>query len=306
MLKRNKILIMMIFIISTLPISNINAQVFEQGDLKYKEINGSIKIVEYTGEEGSNVIIPNKINGEKVIEIGEEAFEESHIKSVELPNTIKIIGKKAFTKNNLENILLPDSVTKIGERAFHRNNIVKVTISERVTTIGEHAFYMNHPIKITIIGNDDSEAQRYANSKKEKEKGTKFECLDCKNDMSVSLKINKKDLSFTASLYKEDIFKFDNPKLNYEIKFGEGLKNTFTVQYTVGEFIHKDSGITLEPNNKSEFYKTRTGKTYDASKSKVFSDTIELNFLEFDNRNFIEKGNYKSEITTEVLAGPIP
>lgn len=96
-----------------------------------------------------DVVIPEKINGVTVREIGDDAFTigcDSNIvtpsystpvkmscsvsgmgiTSVFLPSTIEIIGARAFYGNNLREITIPDSVTSIGGWAFGQNQLQKV------------------------------------------------------------------------------------------------------------------------------------------------------------------------------------
>lgn len=279
---------------------NINRSVKSDYDFEDGIITG------YNGD-AIDIKIPEKINGENIIEIGEEAFEEKDLNSVKLPSTIKVIGKKAFIKNNIKTIIFPDSLTEIRERAFHRNNIENVTIPKNVTKIGQDAFDMEDSIEIIINGSDGSEAQRYANSE-----GIEFECLDCDNendtekDTSISLNMNKEDLKLATSINKKENIKFDNQTLNYEIEFGKDLEDEFIVQYTVDEFTHADGKSILKPIGEKKPYETKTANVFNASESKVVNGIIELDFLEFDNSKLVKKGHYNSKITTEVVVSPNP
>ena len=66
------------------------------------------------------VVIP-----EGVTSIGEGAFYQTSIGSVELPGTLTEIGSNAFYNCNLERVVLPASVTTVGASAFASNYFLK-------------------------------------------------------------------------------------------------------------------------------------------------------------------------------------
>jgi len=119
--------------------------------------NNEAIIIKYSGTT-KNIVIPNNINGFPVVEIGSKVFLEKGIRTVILPNTLRIIGDQAFHKNNISKIDIPFGVTTIGEWAFARNNITEVIIPNSVTTIKHSAFLLNKltsisiPNSVTLLG----------------------------------------------------------------------------------------------------------------------------------------------------------
>ena len=88
---------------------------FEYGDVA--STNG-VEIKKYTGTSMS-VRIPEKTEGEPVTDIGAEAFKDSGIMEIYIPNSVTYIGDKAFHDcTGLTNITIPDSVTVIGKDAL--------------------------------------------------------------------------------------------------------------------------------------------------------------------------------------------
>lgn len=93
--------------------------------------------------------------------IGEEAFAQSAIASVELPRGLKTLEKSAFSLAPVITVNIPDSITEIPEKLFYLcTSLEKVTVSDKVTTIGESAFFgcsklskFDMPSGASVIGN---------------------------------------------------------------------------------------------------------------------------------------------------------
>ena len=67
----------------------------------------------------SDIVIPGEYNGRPVTVIADNGFVEcQNLKSITLPDTIKVIGKNAFWTCDLRNINIPNGIQTIGEDAF--------------------------------------------------------------------------------------------------------------------------------------------------------------------------------------------
>lgn len=150
--------------------------------------NGGIIITDYTGNNKS-VTIPDTLDGSPVTEIGYDAFLNSQVTDVVIPDTVKIIGDRAFSRcEQLSFIDIPKSVERIGTMAFWATPFEKtlgddefviindsilykyngesdiVTIPEGITCIGGYGFYKNNLTEVII---PDSvryiESQAFAN-----------------------------------------------------------------------------------------------------------------------------------------------
>ena len=87
----------------------------------------------------SSITYCNKVYS--VVGIMEGAFVGSPIKSVEIPNSVKIIKKIAFHMSALETIQIPNSVTKIGRSAFDNcKKLIEVVLPDSITEIDEYTF----------------------------------------------------------------------------------------------------------------------------------------------------------------------
>ncbi len=99
---------------------SLSGEVLDFDNFKYMIKNdGTICIAGYTGSE-EDVVIPSKIEGIPVTEIGNGAFNlKNSIKTLTLPDTLTKIGMIAFSYcQNMESINIPSSVTVIENGAF--------------------------------------------------------------------------------------------------------------------------------------------------------------------------------------------
>jgi len=116
-------------------------QTNEVGDTITKYLCGKNNINGYN--EILDVTIPKEIDGKTITKIGDKAFRETGLTSVNLPDTIIVIGIQAFYINKLKQILIPDSVKTIESYAFNLNQITELMIPSSVTSIGATAFANN-------------------------------------------------------------------------------------------------------------------------------------------------------------------
>lgn len=121
-------------------------------DFGFRNVDGGVEITSYVG--GATVNIPDKIAGNPVVSIGEEAFYayNSPIKIVIIPDSVTNIGYKAFRNSNaLTNVVIGNGVTNISEGAFTIcNQLSSVTIGDSVVNIGSQAFSSTLLKSVTI------------------------------------------------------------------------------------------------------------------------------------------------------------
>lgn len=79
---------------------------------------------------------------EKLEEIGEGAFKNCKIKSVDLPSMLKSVGKEAFAWSGLIRVSLPSSLQCLSERMFAESHYLnEVIFSKGLREIGKESFY---------------------------------------------------------------------------------------------------------------------------------------------------------------------
>lgn len=113
-------------------------EVTAENDFQFDESSGTIK--KYKGT-ATDVVIPEKIKGVLVKEIGQRAFGAKKLTSVVIPEGVETIGQGAFMGNLFTSIKLPSTVKKIDNMAFAANkSLSKVELNEGLEFIGQKAF----------------------------------------------------------------------------------------------------------------------------------------------------------------------
>ncbi|MBQ2257565.1 MAG: leucine-rich repeat protein, partial [Lachnospiraceae bacterium] len=140
------------------------------GDFEYSLSGNEVTITKYTGSD-ENVVVPETIDGNKVVSIGYRAFRYNYdVKTIKLPDTVTSIDTYAFYDcTSLTSVTLSENLTSIGNYAFYGcTSLTGVTLPANLTSIGSYAFYrctsltgVILPANLTSIG---SSAFRYCTS----------------------------------------------------------------------------------------------------------------------------------------------
>ncbi len=95
----------------------------------------------------------------QILHIGDDAFRETEISRVVLPDSLRTIGNYAFYFNQLNNeMIIPEKVSRIGSEAFRSNDIPGVVLPDSLEYIGASAFQYNEitevimPHTVTYLG----------------------------------------------------------------------------------------------------------------------------------------------------------
>lgn len=102
-------------------------------DYLFDEDNGCGKMV---------IIKSTPIDGKYITKIGDNAFRNDPIESVQFSDNIDSIGISAFEATNLKEFNIPTRVETIGSRAFANTDIKEITLSSGIA-IGDYAFADN-------------------------------------------------------------------------------------------------------------------------------------------------------------------
>jgi len=137
------------------------------GGFRYKEENGTIKILLYEGRGGA-VNIPGEINGKPVTSIGYNAFMDAKLTGVTIPDSVTSIGLRAFNDNQLTGVTIPDGVIIIDIEVFANNRLTGADIPDGITNIRNGAFSYNRltyayiPGGVTSLGDNAFRDNRLA------------------------------------------------------------------------------------------------------------------------------------------------
>lgn len=133
------------------------------GNFKYEiKGNGTATITGYSGASDENIIIPQMVDGYTVAAIGDKAFykDEKNRKigiSVTLPESVKSIGDFAFWNANVTSINLPDGLESIGKGVFVGCDeiVYRVSANHPMFAVIDGALY-NKAKKELIQGKEDA------------------------------------------------------------------------------------------------------------------------------------------------------
>ena len=95
----------------------------------------------------TEVVLPNSL-----ITIGDSAFYSCPITSITLSNNLKTIGHYAFFETEMTSLVLPEKLESIGDQAFGGSKLTQLIIPNSVTSIGQAAFSFCQDLELLIIG----------------------------------------------------------------------------------------------------------------------------------------------------------
>lgn len=126
--------------------SKDNDPAYSSKGLKYeKRSDGKINVTgfdENSYDGHKDILIPDEIDGIKVVCIGSHSFEGSDITSVKISDAVTGIYSSAFYNcKSLKSVTLSDNVTTIGDDAFFGcSSLKKVNLPKRLETVYSGAF----------------------------------------------------------------------------------------------------------------------------------------------------------------------
>ncbi len=110
-----------------------------------------------------DIVIPDKIGGITVTAIADDAFKDTEIESITLPESVTKIGARAFENCvYLDAVTGLENVTSIGENAFHGCTMLEeISLPEGLESINDCTFYgcsslsaITIPASVTSVGQD--------------------------------------------------------------------------------------------------------------------------------------------------------
>ena len=128
----------------------------ENTDFIYTVKDGSVEITGYKGS-AAEVVIPDKIDGKKVISVGEAAFKQNkEITKMTIPGTVTSLQYESFSGcTNLTEVVVPKSgeLLTIAEQSFYSCSKLKsFDMPDKTETIGKWAFYSCGDLTTVLFG----------------------------------------------------------------------------------------------------------------------------------------------------------
>jgi len=125
-------------IISILLLTGLCAAAFAQNRSSDFEFNPDGGVITGYNGSGSEVIIPDRIDGVPVTYINNSVFKDKNLTSVSIPDNVKGIGPQAFAGNKLEKVIIGSEVDMVTS-AFPTDFIRKY-LDEPVRAGGTYTF----------------------------------------------------------------------------------------------------------------------------------------------------------------------
>lgn len=117
-------------------------------------IGRGLRITAYNGFETDRVVIPNEIDGQPVISIGEKAFMNTTVSEVILPKSLRAILGEAFRGcAKLKHIDLPDSIEYLGSYCFAHSGIVELVLPNALSEVPDDCCCRCAELKQVSFGN---------------------------------------------------------------------------------------------------------------------------------------------------------
>lgn len=158
----------------------------DESKFEYEEIDGGVVITKYLGED-KIVVIPKKMNGKNVVELGDQAFVNNEkLEGVKIADTITTLGIGGFANCiNLKVVAMGDSVKELKNQVFLMcESLQEVELNDGLEIMGASCFSYTDALKeiyipdsvveidspflqgiseVTIITEAGSAAEQYAN-----------------------------------------------------------------------------------------------------------------------------------------------
>ena len=156
MKKALSILLSLVVVLATLPLTAVDAFAETDGDYTYTVTNGEATVTGYLGADTA-VTVPSTLGGCPVTSIGNNAFQNNTtLTAVSFPDTLVSIGNYAFaTCTALQSVVIPNSVTTLGTSVFDScTALASVSFGTGLSAIGEYDFFRCTSLTtVTIPGN---------------------------------------------------------------------------------------------------------------------------------------------------------
>lgn len=143
---RKRVLPLLLSLVLCAALLPVGAAALEDGTFEYSIKDNQATINKYIGPEGDDVdvVIPSTLGGCPVIAIervaSTGAFGAVNVRSITMPDTIKVLGSRTFHSCSATSYHLSRSLKEVGEDAFNNTNAAVIELPDSVIKIDSSAF----------------------------------------------------------------------------------------------------------------------------------------------------------------------
>lgn len=116
-----------------------NYEVSPESEFEVRTAEGGIWISEYLGKS-EVVVIPEEIEGEKVIEIGKAFTNDSGVKAIRIADNVEILDQSFAQNADLQYVICGSGLKEIGNGTFFKTGLTEIELNEGLEIIGPIAF----------------------------------------------------------------------------------------------------------------------------------------------------------------------
>ena len=142
---------MRIFALSLLLVSQLWSASVD--DLTFSENSGELTITAIDSSATGTLVVPATYLSLPITKIGRNAFYNSNITGIQLPDSINSIGESAFNNSELLNIVIPNSVSVIEAYSFANSQLTSIVMPNSVKEIGRDAFFQCDQLSFVVFSN---------------------------------------------------------------------------------------------------------------------------------------------------------
>lgn len=126
--------------------------------------SGTAEITGFAGKEDIELVVPNIIDGKRIIGIASSAFAElSLVSKIIISEGVQYLGRDAFYKcRNLHEIKLPSTLSQLGSGVFSYTELADIKLPMQVTSLPDGIFRFCGNLKNIIIPGNINHISDYA------------------------------------------------------------------------------------------------------------------------------------------------
>lgn len=127
---------------ANVPIIELTEEEATRLGFSFRKKSKSVRVTNYHGTK-REIIIPSKIGGKPVNELGSSAFEKADLDRIEIPDSVKKAGDHLFYNSKIREVRFGSGLTVIPKYAFAEcKELRSVILPNTVITIEDEAFRM--------------------------------------------------------------------------------------------------------------------------------------------------------------------